>query len=266
MTFDEAAAALAGAGIESPRAEARILLAHVLGVPRDAALNPPPLTGVQQREFERLVARRAAREPSAYITGVKEFWSLELAVGPGVLVPRPETETLIEQALALYPHRPALRIADLGTGSGAILAAALAEFPDAAATGIDSSEAALAYARRNLGSRAGLIADDWNSLQGPFDLIFSNPPYIPTADLAGLEPELAHEPVAALDGGADGLGAYRALAKVLPRLLAQGGHALLEIGHGQAPAMELLFPGLNLVKIVPDLADTPRCVVLVAPG
>ena len=271
MTFDEAASLLAAADLESPRAEARLLYAHALGVTRDETLNPSLTpTPDQTQRFEAMVKRRAAREPSAYITGAKEFWSLEFAVGPGALVPRPETETLIEAALKRVPDKNApLKIADLGTGSGAILAAALTEFPNAGGIGFESSRAAMLWAGENLlrhgAGRAELRHADWNEAQGPFDMVFSNPPYIPSADIETLDPEVSrYEPRAALDGGPDGLDAYRALAQLLPRILGPGGHAFLEIGAGQGPAMEPLFhaSGLKLVHIVPDLAGIPRALIL----
>jgi len=248
-----AAKRLAAAGIQSARLDARLLHEHAQG---DMAI------------FEAAIIRRLSHEPVAAITGHKEFWSLDFAVGPGVLIPRPDTETLIEEAIRLVPDRAApLRIADLGTGSGAILVAALTEFPNATGIGFESSPQAHVYAVRNaaghVGSRAEIRLADWGKAEGPFDLVFANPPYIPAGDIAALQPDVRlHEPHAALDGGPDGLEAYRGLAELLPGLLAPGGHALLEIGQGQAPAMEPLFPGLELVRIVPDLAGIPRCVVL----
>lgn len=273
MIFEDAARALAAAGIESPRAEARLLLAHVLGLRRDQVVNAPPLRAEQAGAYAALVARRASREPLAYITGHKEFWSLDFCVGPGVLVPRPDTETLIEEAIRLYPGRDApIRIADLGTGSGAILIAALKEFPNAAGIGFESSGQAFAYAVRNaqalMPGRAQIRHADWNAAaaDGPFDLVFSNPPYIPVATIATLEADVRdHEPRAALDGGADGLAAYRALGGLLPGLLRSGGHGVLEIGMGQAGAMEPLFPGLTALRIAPDLAGTPRALILRKP-
>jgi release factor glutamine methyltransferase len=270
VTLEDATRRLADAGIENPRTEARLLLALALGVSRDQTLNANP-TPEQAAAFAALVARRAGHEPFAYISGRREFWSLDFEVGPGVLVPRPDTETLIGEALRLYPDRSApLRIADLGTGSGAILVAALSEFPNAAGTGFELSSAAFAYADRNaarlVGTRAEIRAADWNTATGPFDLVFSNPPYIPAGDIESLAPDVARfEPHSALAGGPDGLDAYRALAALLPRLLAPGGHALLEIGIGQAPAMETLFPGLELDRIAPDLSGVPRCVILRKP-
>jgi release factor glutamine methyltransferase len=270
LSLDEATRLLAGAGIENPRGEARLLLAFALGVSRDQTLTANP-TPNQLAHFDALVARRAAHEPFAYITGRKEFWSLDFEVGPGVLVPRPDTESLIEEVLRLVPDSNApLKIADLGTGSGAILLAALTEFPNAHGTGFESSPEALRYACANAArltpQRAQVVLADWNSAEGPFDLVFSNPPYIPSGDIESLAPDVAHfEPRAALDGGHDGLDAYRALAELLPRILRPGGHALLEIGLGQANAMEPVFQNLEIVRIAPDLSGIPRCVILRKP-
>ena len=230
----------------------------------------PQGEGEVLERFEGFIARRLTHEPVAYILGRKEFWSLDFEVGPGVLVPRPDTETLVEEAIRLVPDRAApLAIADLGTGSGAILLAAVAEFPNAHGIGFESSPEAFAYAARNAArlapGRAEMRLADWNTATGPFDLVFSNPPYIPPAEIESLDPDVRdHEPRAALDGGPDGLDAYRALGRLLPGLLRPGDHALLEIGAGQAAAMEPLFPGLELVRIAPDLAGIPRCVVLKA--
>jgi len=267
LTLDEATGLLTKACVENPRAEARLLLAHVLDISRDQTLTATP-TPSQAQAFAELAARRAAHEPFAYITGRKEFWSLDFAVGPGVLVPRPDSETLIEEALRLVPDRSApLRIADLGTGSGALLVAALKEFPHATGIGFESSPEAHRYAAANaarlIGDRAQIRLADWDIAEGPFDLVFSNPPYIPAGDVESLAPDVAgFEPLAALSGGPDGLDAYRELASLLPRILASGGHALLEIGAGQANGMELLFPTLAIVRIAPDLSGVPRCLVL----
>jgi release factor glutamine methyltransferase len=272
--IDDAAQQLKTAGVESPRTEARLLYAHALGVRRDDTLSgdlkPTP---EQAAAFAAMVARRIAREPFAYITGHKEFWSLDFAVGPGVLVPRPETETLIEEVLRVIADRNApMAIADLGTGSGALLIAALKEFPRAAGLGLDSSPDALAYARRNvftheLSERAKLRLDDWAAApDNRFDLIFSNPPYIPSAEIEALDPEVScFEPRAALDGGPDGLDAYRALAGLLPRILKKGGRAILEIGVGQAVEPIFAGSGLRLLGIAPDMAGIPRAVLLENP-
>ena len=250
-----AAQRLAAAGIDSARLDARLLWQYA---------------GEDAQAFETAIRRRLARESVAAITGHKEFWSLDLEVGPGVLIPRPDTETLIEEAIRLVPDRAApLRLADLGTGSGAILLAALAEFPNATGAGFESSPRAHHWAQVNTmrlaPGRAEMRLADWNQAGERFDLVFSNPPYIPSAEIESLAPEVRdHEPRAALDGGPDGLAAYRALGRLLPGILKLGGHALLELGQGQASAMEPLFPGLELVRIAPDLAGIPRCVVLKA--
>lgn len=269
--LDEATRLLAEAGIENPRGEARLLLSRALNISRDETLSVKDLNPDQTGRLEFLVGRRAKGEPFAYITGRKEFWSLEFEVGPGVLVPRPDTEILIEEALRLVPDRnAALRFADLGTGSGAILIAALKEFPNAAGIGFESSVDAFEWAQRNVArlmpGRAELRLTDWTNAETPFDLVFSNPPYIPSADIESLAPEVARfEPRAALDGGVDGLDAYRALAGLLPNLLKSGGHALLEIGSGQANDAAFLFQGLELIRIAPDLSGIPRCLILRKP-
>jgi release factor glutamine methyltransferase len=272
VTLDEAAHCLAGAGIEGARREARLLMAHALGVSRDATLTAA-LTPQQKTMFAALVARRAAREPFAYITGRKEFWSLEFDVGPGVLIPRPDTETLIEQALRFTPDRNApLAIADLGAGSGALLVAALTEFPNATGTGFESSPQAFAYLSRNIARhiphRGQAHLASWDAAAGdtaggPFDLVFSNPPYIPAGDIESLAPDVSrYEPLTALDGGKDGLDAYRALAGLLPAILKPGGLAILEIGAGQGNSVEPLFQSLETVALASDLGGIARALVL----
>jgi release factor glutamine methyltransferase len=269
----EAAERLARSGVDSARLDARILLARAMHISREqliAALRQP--TALEAAAFWTMTDRRAAREPLAYITGHKEFWSLDFKVGPGVLIPRPDTESLIEAALSLVADRDApLAVADLGTGSGAILIAILKEFSQARGQGFERSPDALPYARANLDShglraRGEIVAADWNAAPEGFDLILSNPPYIPTAEIDTLEPEVRlYEPRAALDGGPDGLAAYRTLAGVLPRLLRPGGLALLELGRGQAGAVESLFQGLKTHPPVSDLAGIPRVLVLERP-
>jgi release factor glutamine methyltransferase len=259
---------LRDAGVANPRLDARLLWEHSRRVEMSALV----AQGHAEAIFDRLIARRAAREPLAYITGHKEFWSLDFAVGPGVLIPRPETETLIEQILRHVPDRAApLSVLDLGTGSGCLLIATLKELPKARGVGIDASSEALLWAERNvrangLKDRATLIETGWLEEARPgFDIVLSNPPYIPAADIVGLEPEVArYEPRAALDGGPDGLDAYRALAPRIARLLKPGGHAFLEIGMGQDAAVTELCSAARLlvVQIVPDLAGILRCVVL----
>jgi release factor glutamine methyltransferase len=251
-----AAERLRAGGIESPRAEARLLCEH---------------TQRSGLELDVLLQRRLAHEPIAYITGHKEFWSLDFEVGPGVLIPRPETETLIEVGLTELPNRnSAYRILDLGTGTGCLLVALLTEYPCAEGLGIDSSTAALGFARRNvalhgLGQRLELVHGEWDAAEGCFDLIVSNPPYIPIGNLPHLPRDVReYEPRSALDGGPDGLEAYRAIAPVLVRHLRPAGLALLEIGIGQHHLVGGLVgaEGLRVARVAPDLAGIPRCMVV----
>ncbi len=221
-----------------------------MGVSRETLLLSSGSAARVPPGFAALVARRAAGEPVAYITGRKSFWTLELEVTPAVLVPRPETETLIETALALL-ERPPARILDLGTGSGALLLAALSAWPHALGLGVDRSLPALAVARRNaerlgLAARARFIAGDWGrALAGPFDLVLANPPYVATG--GPVEAAVAaFEPAIALFAGPDGLDAYRALLPDVARLLAPGGLAVLELGAGQAPAVAALAAAAGL--------------------
>lgn len=240
-------------GIESPRADAEILLAHTLGSERIAlyAHYDQPLNPTELARFKALIKRRAAREPVAYIVGQKGFWSLELSVAPAVLIPRPETECLVEKALEFLPKNPVarpLRVLELGTGSGAIILALAKERPVHRFFALDRSIAALALARRNaqlngLGERVFWWVADWfealRPTASPFDLIVSNPPYIPTADIVGLQPEIhSFEPRQALDGGADGLQCLRRIIRQAPPFLVPGGLMLLEIGHDQAAALK----------------------------
>jgi release factor glutamine methyltransferase len=220
-----------------------------------------------------LADRRLAREPIARILGHKEFWGLRLALSPTTLVPRPETETLIEAALeAIDPAQAksrAWRIADLGTGTGAILLALLSESPRATGVGSDLDLAALATARENAGAlgyagRAHFVACDFGAaLAGGFDLVLSNPPYVASRDIAALAPEVrTYDPARALDGGPDGLAAYRAIAADAARLLAPGGALILEIGAGQAAAVTALLAaeGLRVAPPRLDLAGIPRAI------
>lgn len=271
--LDEASNRLTAVGIEHPRTEARLLLEHAAGVTRERIVmaGHDSVGVVEAKAFRELVARRAAREPMAYIRGRVEFWDHEFRVGPGVLIPRPDTETLVEVARLAFPDEGArLRILDLGTGSGCLLLTLLALYPDATGVGTDLGAAALACARRNaerlgLARRADLHRASWGEgLAGPFDLIVSNPPYIPSSEIAKLQPEVARfEPVQALDGGPDGLGAYRALTPELDRLLAPSGVALLEIGRGQEVALEPWFEAHGFtVRGWRDLAGIIRCLEL----
>lgn len=270
----DAADRLGEAGVEGARLDVRVLLARAMRISREqlVAADRQP-SAEEAAAFLAMIDRRAAREPLAYIIGHKEFWSLDFKVGPGVLIPRPDTETLIEAARSFFPARSAsLAIADLGTGSGALLIAALKEFPNARGLGFERSPDALRYARSNLeahglGARAEILAADWDTAPAAgFDLILSNPPYIPTAEIDTLEPEVRlYEPRAALDGGEDGLDSYRSLARILPRLLRPGAVALLELGQGQFAQAEPLFQDLQTHPPVPDLAGIPRVLVLKRP-
>lgn len=267
----QAAATLAEAGIEAPTREARLLLLHAIGRPATALLDRAE--PVHAPALAPLLARRAAREPMALILGRQGFWTLDLEVSPDTLIPRADSEAIVEAALAAAPAPR--RVLDLGTGTGCLLLAVLSERPQAWGLGIDLSPAAAALAARNaratgLAARATFLAADWSApLSGTarFDLVLSNPPYIPTQDLAGLMPEvLAHEPPRALDGGPDGLAAYRHIIATLPARLAPGGVAVLEVGIGQAADVAALATTLGLAHIAtrPDLASIPRAVVLAA--
>jgi release factor glutamine methyltransferase len=257
-------ARLTAAGIEEPRREARLLLAAAHGTDAAGLL---ARTHVAEARYESLLARRAAREPLAYILGRKEFWGLSFAVSPATLIPRPDSETLVEAALAL--PAPGL-VLDLGTGTGCLLLAVLHERPDALGLGVDRLPEAAALAAQNaralgLADRAFFAASDWaGAVNGKFDLILSNPPYIPAGDLAELMPEVAqYEPASALDGGADGLAAYRAIIAALPRLLASNGAAVLELGVGQAVSVASLAKRAGFTCVTrPDLAGTPRAAIL----
>ena len=265
-SLSDAAARLAAAS-GTPRLDAELLMAHALGTSRETLLlelldaDAPDL-------FASLVERRLGHEPVAYITGRKAFWTIELEVGPGVLIPRPDSETLIEAAIDHFGRHAPATILDLGTGPGSLLLAALDHWPDATGLGVDRSEAALAYARRNaerlgLSGRAEFRCGDWGEgVDGPFDLVLCNPPYVESG--ASLAPDVARwEPAEALFGGADGLDAYRRLAPQLGRLLCAGGAACAEIGAGQEPAVRSLFAaeGFDVLSRA-DLAETPRALVL----
>lgn len=253
------------AGIEAPRREARILLAYALGT--DAA-------GLLTRDeidpacYAAPLARRAAREPLSYITGHKEFWGLDFLTSPATLIPRPDTETLLEAVLQ-SGHKPS-RILDLGTGTGCLLLACLHEFSNAFGIGVDLNPDAARLAQRNavhlgLSDRAAFFAGNWcQALTGRFDLILSNPPYIESAHIPALMPEVAaYEPNAALDGGADGLCAYHMIIGELPRVLAKNGQAVLEIGAGQAISVTEIAQKQGFdISLYSDISGTKRAVML----
>lgn len=264
-------AAFAAAGLDDADADARALIADALGCsPADLILRAETPLGERAARVEAHMRRRLAREPVARIRGRREFWGLDLALTPATLVPRPDTETLVEAVLAARPDRTQpLRILDLGTGSGALIAALLREYPAATGVAVDRSRDALATARGNLATlaldgRAMTVCGDWGTaLAGGFDVVVSNPPYIASAEIDTLAPEVrAHDPRAALDGGPDGLAAYRAIAGDLPRLLAPAGLAAVEIGLGQAADVAALLTavGLAVLETRRDLAGLERVV------
>ncbi len=266
------------AGIPSARLDARLLLAHALEVDGTHVFSHPErqLSEPEQQRLEQIAARRERREPISHILGRREFWSLSFAVTADTLDPRPDTETVVEAVLARLDGRDApLSILDLGTGTGCILLALLSELPHASGLGVDISRAALRVAESNaaalgLDHRGRFAFGDWGrGIDGLFDAIVANPPYIPNQDIGGLETEVAaFEPRCALAGGPDGLDCYRSLAPDVARLLRPGGIAALEVGHGQAEAVGLIMrnTGLTLLGVRPDLAGVERCVVLSRPA
>ncbi len=279
------------AGIESAASEAETLLLHALGISRTEFWCEPAaaLTAAKLATLESLAARRERREPLQQLIGTVGFHDVTLEMAPGVFIPRPETETLVASVLeALGPAATAGgRLLDLGSGSGAVSVALLAALPRWTGVAIDRSPAALALTARNavrngLGSRFQALAGDflapatggsaaatptpapaWISTSPSYNLVVSNPPYIPTGALAGLMPEVRdHDPRAALDGGPDGLDAYRAIARLLPTLLRPEGLLALEIGDDQADAiLGIMGPGLEAPRVRHDLAGRPRVVL-----
>jgi release factor glutamine methyltransferase len=248
------------------------LLEAATGASRTDILTDPhrALTQEQAASLESLLRRREGREPVSHILGIKGFWKIMLRVTPDVLTPRPETESLLDVLLPRIAEHERIRILDLGVGSGALLLALLAERPQAVGLGVDSSETALAVARENaanlgLAGRAALMRGDWTAglADESFDVVVSNPPYVRAGDIAGLAPEVRdHEPRQALDGGPDGLDAYRALASQVLRVLAPGGTFAVEIGIDQADAVTSLFAaaGAHDLSVSKDLANRDRVV------
>ncbi len=267
-------ARLAAHGISAVDVEARMLLFAATHTDRTAMLRDPdrPLTPEGAEQLVAFLIRRLAGEPATRIVGQRAFWTLDLRVTADVLDPRPDSETIVEAALAELGdrRREPLRILDLGTGSGALLLALLSECPRATGLGIDLSEAACAIAKANaelngLANRTEIRQGRWmEGLEESFDLILSNPPYIESADIPGLSIEVrAHDPLLALDGGADGLTAYRDIVAALPSCLTQGGIAVLELGMGQANAVTALGleVGLEFRGLRRDLGGIERALV-----
>jgi release factor glutamine methyltransferase len=281
--LDETTVMLAAAGSEEPRRLARHILVAVMGL-SPAELFAHPHRRLDEEERARIAAmtmRVAACEPLSRILGHREFWGLEFALSPDTLDPRPETETIVEAVLKRLTDRARpYRFLDLGTGSGCLLLALLSEYPNASGIGIDIAPGAVAMARQNaerlgLGARASFAAGDWGAAlsgrfdagrfdAGRFDAVVTNPPYIATAELAYLPPEVRdHDPHPALDGGADGLAAYRAIAAELPPLLCPGGLFAAELGFGQAEAVAKIIAegGLAVEEVAADLAGIARVIV-----
>jgi len=253
---------------DTPRLDAELLLAHALGMARnDLLMRQQDLTVPDG--FAALLARRREGEPVAHIVGTRDFWTLTLRVTPDTLIPRPDSETLIEAAIAYFGDRTPGRILDLGTGSGALLLAALDQWPDATGLGVDRSPAALDVARDNamrlgLGQRADFTLGDWGQgIGGCFDLILCNPPYV--ACDAPLMGDVLRDPPGALFAGADGLDDYRRIAPQIPALFAPGGMAAVEIGHDQAAGVSALLRNAGLTtSLRRDLAGRDRCLVVQA--
>ncbi|MCO5131695.1 MAG: peptide chain release factor N(5)-glutamine methyltransferase [Xanthobacteraceae bacterium] len=268
------AARLRNGGVDSPELDARLLIGAVLGLDLTGLIAQAArrLTADEQMRLDRWAARRIAGEPVARLLGRKEFWGLDFALSPATLVPRPDTETIVEAARDIVRadgrQDDALRIVDIGTGSGAILLALLRELPRATGVGTDISLDALRTARDNavrlgLSGRIAFVAGDYlAALAGPFDLIISNPPYIPSGDIAALAVEVReHDPRRALDGGGDGLDAYRTIARQAAGLLADGGTLILEIGQHQGDDVTRLADAAGLAphgRPRADLGGVPR--------
>jgi release factor glutamine methyltransferase len=269
----EAAAALRAAGIDEPRRRARRLVAGLLEMSQSELVSHPEreIAAGEGERLRRSLARMVRGEPLSRILGWREFWGLRFALSPDTLDPRPDSETLVEAVLARIGERAApLSVLDLGTGTGCLLLALLSELPAASGIGIDLAKGAAATARRNaealgLGHRARFAVGRWGSaLSGEFDVIVANPPYVARAELACLPPEVVrYDPRSALDGGEDGLAAYRQIAGQMPRLLAAGGIIAAEVGFGQAAAAAEIFAaaGLSIDGIDCDFAEVERCVV-----
>jgi release factor glutamine methyltransferase len=269
----DAAHRLKRAGIEEPYREARVLLSHVLGVDQARIIGHPDAPVSDPARFLAIIDRRAGRTPMSHILGRREFWSLDFRVTPDTLDPRPESETLVEAALRAVgasAREAPIKVLDLGTGTGCLLLSVLNELPFARGVGVDRSERAVAVARANavslgLNGRAQFIVGDWASaLSTPFDLVLANPPYVRTAEIESLQPEVRHhEPILALDGGVDGLASYRDLTPHLLRLLAPTATAVLELGAGQADAVRRLIEarGLQVINMARDISGELRCMI-----
>ena len=262
------AAVLDAAGVPSARLDARLLLGHATGLDQAALLREPG-SSIDPGAYQALLDRRTAREPVALIRGIQEFWSLPFAVSAATLIPRPDSETIVEAALAAAPG--ARRVLDLGTGTGCLLLAVLSERPGAWGLGIDLAPDAAALARRNaaalgMADRTAMLCASWtDAIRGRFNLVLSNPPYIRTDELEDLMADVrVYEPTRALDGGADGLHAYRTVLALLPSVLEPGGVAVLELGAGQALAVRDLAraAGFRRMDVRTDLSGMARALIV----
>jgi release factor glutamine methyltransferase len=274
--LERAAERLRAAGVELPRLDAELLMAWAAGVERAHLIaREVEMSRDAVARFESALARRERREPIAYITGIREFHSLDFEVSPAVLIPRPETETLVDAAVRFLGERPGARVLDIGTGSGAIAISIAYECPRVRTIATDISADALEIARRNANRhgvadriefrRADLFEPQGGGAPlGSFDLIVSNPPYIEDAAIASLQPEVRdYEPRAALEGGADGLGYYRRIAADARGHLAPGGALMVEVGAGQAEAVRTMFAdaGMRGLDVINDLSAAARVVI-----
>lgn len=269
----EGTALLKRAGMETPALDARLLLCHAAGISHEALLleKDAPLTLEAEKHYRVLLSRRLRHEPMAYLLGCREFWGLSLAVERGVLIPRPDTETVVEAVLSHCPDRDApWRILDLGTGSGALLLSLLSEYRNASGTGVDASPEALAVAHKNacnlgFAGRARFTGGKWcEKVEGKYEIIVANPPYIPSNEVSALMVDVAdYEPHLALDGGSDGLLCYREIASCLPKHASSGAIVALEVGVGQHVAVGDIFEeaGFRIIETRADLAGIGRCVV-----
>ena len=264
---------LVDAQVAAPRLDAALLLAAALGTTREALLlaGERALDPADSRRYGGFVDRRAAREPVSRILGAREFWSLDLGICAAAFDPRPDSESVVEAALAAIPDRDATTaVLDLGTGSGALLLALLTELPEAFGVGVDSSAEAIAVARANaaalgLATRCRFLVGDWGgALASRFDLIVANPPYLARRDMTELGPEVGYEPRPALDGGPDGLDCYRTLLPDVARLLAPGAAAVVELGAGQHADVAAMCDdhGLGVASVAHDLGGVARAAVL----
>ena len=267
---------LAAAKIENPRLESRLLLAEVLHCKPSEIYAGIDISDANMRKTEALLERRLQHKPLDKILGHREFYKYDFAVNEDVLSPRPDTEILLESALAILSDIPTANILDLGCGSGCIIESLLKEMPQACGVAVDISDKALAVAKKNadshtIGTRLQFIKADWfadnfiDAFKDKFDMIISNPPYIPSADIENLEPEVKnYDPRLALDGGESGYDSYMRIAEVAPELLKDDGYILLEAGQGQAQKIVDIFAshGFAMRKTVNDLSGIARCVIL----